>query len=31
MNSVEIEVLTSVFLLPDTIAIEAIYPTKDTH
>jgi transposase len=30
MNSVEIEVLTSVFLLPDTIAIEAIYPTK-TH
>ena len=30
MNSVEIEVLTSVFLLPDTIAIEAIYPTQ-TH
>src|SRR6266566_765276 len=30
MNSVEIEVLTSVFLLPDIIAIEGIYPTK-TH
>src|SRR5947209_8201501 len=30
MNSMEIEVLTSVFLLPETIAIEAIYPTK-TH
>ena len=30
MNSVEIEVLTSVFLLPETIAIEAIYPTQ-TH
>jgi transposase len=28
MNSVETEVLTSVFLLPDTIAIEAIYPTQ---
>ena len=30
MNSVETEVLTSVFLLPDSIAIEGIYPTK-TH
>src|SRR5260221_13430122 len=30
MNSVEIEVLTSVFLLPNIIAIEGIYPTK-TH
>jgi transposase len=28
MNSVEIDVLASVFLLPETIAIEVIYPTK---
>jgi transposase len=30
MNSVDTELLASLFLLPDTIVIEAIYPTK-TH
>src|SRR5215469_974105 len=30
MGSVDTESLTSLFLLPDTIAIEAVYPTK-TH
>jgi transposase len=30
MGSVETELLSSLFLLPDTIAIEAVYPTK-TH
>src|SRR5437588_1637085 len=30
MGSVNIELLSSLFLLPDSIAIEAVYPTK-TH
>ena len=30
MGSIDAEALSSVFLLPDTIAVEAIYPTK-TH
>ena len=30
MSSVDTEFLSSLFLLPDTIAIEAAYPTK-TH
>jgi hypothetical protein len=28
MGSVDTELLSSLFLLPDTIAIEAVYPTK---
>ena len=30
MGSVDTEFLSALFLLPDTIAIEAVYPTK-TH
>ena len=30
MGIVEIELLSSLLLLPDTIAVEAVYPTK-TH
>jgi hypothetical protein len=28
MDSLDTELLSSLFLLPDTIAIEALYPTK---